>query len=396
MRMYFPQEEYEARWARVYEEIAKRRHDVAVVFGRSAGTYERSGDIVYLTNFCSTHSGAEYDTPLWRARGYAAAILRGGEQPELHTDEADTPRDLVATDRIEWHWDVIEGLAQALTQAGVEGRVAFVGSDFLPVKQYRRLEELTPGIEWVPEDDLVETVRRVKSERELTCYREGGEIVTAGLDALFESLFVGCSEAQAAGAAAKEVISRGGSYHMIPLSHGERIRYFCRNPLTGYSLDTPKEGDLMRGWLYGPIWQGYWLDPGRTTVRGLRPDEGQRNLVEGCAAIVDAVIAAIRPGVLVRDVIALGDRMTEAAGGGKDQAAQMWPIYGHGVGQFWEQPWLGADVLESVERFEEGMVMGVEAFLAHDGVGSAGFEQNLIVGAGGAELLTKTPMIFWD
>jgi Xaa-Pro aminopeptidase len=251
-------------------------------------------------------------------------------------------------------------------------------------------------VEWVPEDDLVETVRRVKSDRELACYREGGEIATAGLDALFKGLLAGLTEAQAAGAAANEVISRGGSYHMIPISHGERIRFFCRNPLTGYSLDAPRNGDLVRGWVYGPIWQGYWLDPGRTTVRGLKPDDSQRRLVEGCAAIVDAVIEAIRPGVLVRDVIAIGDRLTEEAGGQKDQAAEMWPIYGHGIGQFWEQPWLGADALEGVEHFEEGMVMGVEAFLAHDGVGSAGFEQNLIITKDGPELLTKTPMIFWD
>jgi Xaa-Pro dipeptidase len=396
VKMYFPQDEYEDRWSRVYEEIARRGHQVAVVFGRSAGTYERSGDILYLTNFYSTHSGAEADTRLWRARGYAAAIMRSAEPPALHTDEADTPRDLLAVENVEWHWDVIEGLAKALRAGGVEGRVAFVGSDFLPVKHYRRLEQLTPAIEWVPEDDLVETVRRIKSERELTCYREGGEIVTAGLDALFEGLLAGRTEAEAAGAAAKEVISRGGAYHMIPVSHGDRIRFFCRNPLTGYSLDAPADGDLVRGWVYGPIWQGYWLDPGRTTVRGLRPDEGQRRLVEQCAGIVEAIIQALSPGVPVRDVIALGDRMTEQAGGGKDQAGEMWPLYGHGVGQFWEQPWLGADILEGVDDFQAGMVMGVEAFLAHDGVGSAGFEQNVIITPVGAELLTKTPMVFWD
>jgi Xaa-Pro aminopeptidase len=397
MKMYFPQDEYEERWRRLYAEIERRGYQTAVVFGRSAGTYERSGDIVYLTNFFSTHSGAEYDTPLWKGRGYAAAIFAGGEPPELHTDEAETPRDLVATDRIEWHWDLFEGVAKALVARGVEGRVAMVGSETVPIKYYRQLEKVAPGIEFVPEDELVETVRRIKSDRELTCYREGAEIVTAGLDALFENLFAGRTEAEAAGEAAKQVISRGGSYHMIPVSHGDRIEFFCRNPLTGYSLDAPVDGDLMRGWVYGPIWQGYWLDPGRTTVRGLKPTDGQRELVERCAGIVDAVIDAIAPGVAVRDVIAVGDRKTEEAGGSKDQAGEMWPIYGHGVGQFWEQPWLGPDCLDDrVPTFQKDMVLGVEAFLAYDGVGSAGFEQNLIVTDTGTELLTTTPMIFWD
>ena len=395
VQMYFPQDEYEDRWRRVYAELERRGHTAAVVLGRSAGTYERSGDIVYLTNFYSTHSGAEGDTPLWQARGYAGAILAGGEEPELHTDEADTPRDLVATGRIDWHWDVMEGIASGLRARGIEGRVALVGSDFLPVKHFRRLEQLAPQVEWVPEDDLVETARRIKSARELDCYREGAEIVTAGLDALFKGLLAKKTEAEAAADAAHEVIRRGGAYHMIPTSHGDRIQYFCRNPLTGYSRDAPRDGDLVRGWVYGPIWQGYWLDPGRTTVVGT-PSAEQKRLVEQCAGIVDALIAEVRPGMPVRDLIAIGDRMTEEAGGQKDQAGEMWPLYGHGVGQFWEQPWLGADILEGVETFEENMVLGIEAFLAHEGVGSAGFEQNLILTAGGAELLTTTPMLFWD
>jgi Xaa-Pro aminopeptidase len=397
MKMYFPQDEYEGRWQRLYAEIARRGYETAVVFGRSAGTYERSGDIVYLTNFFSTHSGAEYDTPLWKGRGYAGAIFAGGEAPELHTDEADTPRDLVATGNIQWHWDLFEGVAKALVARGVEGRVAMIGSETVPIKYYRQLEKVAPGIEFVPEDDLVESVRRIKSDRELTAYREGGVIVSAGLDALFENLFAGRTEAEAAAEAAKQVISRGGSYHMIPVSHGDRIEFFCRNPLTGYSLDAPQDGDLMRGWVYGPIWQGYWLDPGRTTVRGLKPTDRQRELVERCAGIVDAVIDAIKPGVAIRDVIAVGDQKTEEAGGTKDQAGEMWPIYGHGVGQFWEQPWLGPDCLDdSVHTFEKNMVLGVEAFLAYDGVGSAGFEQNVIVTDSGTELLTTTPMVFWD
>jgi Xaa-Pro aminopeptidase len=395
--MYFPREEYEDRWTRTYAEIARRGYDAAVVVGRTAGTYERSGDIVYLTNFYSTHWGAEYDTPLGLGRGYAGAILAGGEPPQLQTDEAETPHDIIATDNIDWSWNAFEGIAKAVVARGIEGRVALVGSQTIPIKYYRELEKHAPGVEWVPEDDLIEAVRRIKSERELTAYREGGVIVTAGLDKLFERLFAGDSEAEAAGAAAKEVVSRGGAYHMIPLSHGDRIMHFCRNPLTGYSLDTPVDGDLMRGWVYGPIWQGYWLDPGRTTVRGLKPTPEQRQLVEACAGIVDACIAAIGAGVVIRDVIALGDRMTEEAGGLKDQAGEMWPIYGHDVGQFWEQPWLGPDCIDdSIKTFEKDMVLGVEAFLAADGVGSAGFEQNVIVTDGGTELLTTTPMIFWD
>jgi Xaa-Pro aminopeptidase len=41
-----------------------------------------------------------------------------------------------------------------------------------------------------------------------------------------------------------------------------------------------------------------------------------------------------------------------------------------------------------------GMVMAAEIFLTHPGVGTAGFEQNLIVTESGPELLDRTPMLF--
>jgi hypothetical protein len=42
------------------------------------------------------------------------------------------------------------------------------------------------------------------------------------------------------------------------------------------------------------------------------------------------------------------------------------------------------------------MTFGIDVFFGIDGVGSAGFEQNIIVTEIGAELLTTTPMLMWD
>ena len=38
---YFPIEEYESRWGRVHAEMKRRGFDAAVVWGRSAGGFER-------------------------------------------------------------------------------------------------------------------------------------------------------------------------------------------------------------------------------------------------------------------------------------------------------------------------------------------------------------------
>lgn len=392
--MYFPQDEYDQRWRAVYGAMTARGHETAVVWSRSGGTYERCGDVLYLTNFYSTVSGQGLD----RTGAFSAVLLSGGEVPELHVGVPDTPLHLLATDRVEWDFDPIRSVANALRRRKIEGRVALVGSDFLPVKYARRLEDYVPHISWIADDDLVQSVRRIKSPRELDCYRRAGENVTAGLNALIEGLVRGKTEAEAAAAAASEVIRRGGNFHMIPCNHGDRMRYWCREPLTGYSQDAPKPGDLVRGWVYGPMYQGYWLDPGRTAVAGRRPTKEQRGLIERAIRIVEGVMAAIRPGASVLEVTRLGERLTEEAGVEKDQAAKMFPLYGHGVGLFFEWPYLSTSSMFppiKVEKFEENMVLGVEAFVAESGVGSAGFEQNLIVHADENELLTTTPMIWW-
>lgn len=393
---YFPQEEYEARWARVHQEMGRRGLDAAVVWGRTAGSFCRAANIHYLVNYHSTLSGQGADTRLYQARGHCAVILKPGEAPELHAEQPFPRLDLIPTDRVAWHWDPIKGVAEALKQRNITGRVGLVGSDMLPMKYWEQLKSYTPGIEWEPHDDLVLRARLVKSPRELDAVRTGGEIVTRALNRLMEGLVLGKSEAEAAGEAAREVVRGGGVVHKIACSHGDMIDFFCRDPMTGYSHDTPKQGDMVRGWVYGPMFQGYYLDPGRTAVCGGKPTAAQKELIEACANIVDRVMAEVRPGRLFREPADTGDRLVAEFGGDKDQAAVQWPLFGHSVGLFFEAPPYISNVLgNDVDRFEPGMVIGVEAFLSRKGVGAAGFEQMFIVGEHANELLSPTPMLWW-
>ncbi len=395
MQRYFPQDEYEARWAKVEAELKRRGLATAVIWGRSGGTYERSGDVLYLTGYYGTGSGQGLDTPITTARSFASVIFAAGEMPELMADDPGPNPALLATDRVGWSRNTIQGTADVLKRRGVKGPVALVGSDFLPMKYWAMLQAATPEIAWRIEDDLVRKVRLIKSPRELAALRHGGETASRALTRLIEGLIAGKSEAEAAGEAAREVVRGGGHVHMIPVSHGDLINYFVRDPLAGYSHDKPKSGDLVRGWVYGPMFQGYWIDPGRTAVAGRRPTNSQKDLVEACANVVDTLIAMIRPGVPLADLAREGDRLIAAAGGEKDQAAEKFPLYGHGIGLFFEKPYISSLMGEPGDVFHEGMAMGVEAFLARSGVGAAGFEQNVIVGPRGAELLTTTPMLWW-
>ena len=395
MTGYFPKDEYELRWRRVHDEMQRRGIETAVVWGKTAATFDRAGDILYLTNFFAGTVGHAFDTTTHRARAFSAVVLKIGETPELHADDPELRPDRVATGRYAVHADPVRGVADALREREIKGRVAFCGSDFFPQKYWKRFEALTPFIDWVMADDLVLTVRRVKTPRELDCFREGAEIVNPALERLMGALITGKSEAEAAAGAIYEIARRGGNYHKISCTHGDTIDVTCRDSLTGYSLDAPNPGDLVRAFIIGPIFQGYYFDPGRTAVAGARPDRAQRELIEGCAEIVDRIGAAIRPGVAFKEVATIGDELVRAFGSDGAGLGARYPFYGHPNGLYFEAPPYISNTFDHLDaRFEVGMVLGVEAFVGRKGVGSAGFEQNVIVGADGLELLTTTPMLF--
>jgi Xaa-Pro dipeptidase len=400
--LYFPVDEYEDRWRRVSNELAIQGFDAALVWSRSAGGYEKFGDVFYLTHYYSNQSG-QADEDAWLGVGFAALILEHEQTPQLIADLPEFPRDQVATDRIVRSDEPnrVRLVAETMRARGLtEGRVALVGDGFLPWRYARILQQELPGVEWVPADELVEAVRRYKSPRELDCFREGGEIVTAALTKQLEAAVRGGTQADIAAAGAHELLRRGGNFHMIPVASGTRrdLDAFTNEPLTGFDVRIPvRPGDLVRTWIYGPAWQGYWLDPGRTVVAGGTPSDAQREWITAANQVVSRLIDEIRPGRNVREIAELGGRLRRETGSVDDATAETFPLLGHGNGLFWERPTIWLDVEQNDTRwsFWEGQTMGVETFLSHPDVGSVGIEQNIIVQERGNELLTPVALEWW-
>jgi Xaa-Pro aminopeptidase len=402
MKMYrgfFSRDEYEARWASVHEEMRKRGLEAALVWGRGGGSYERFQEVFYLTNYYSNQSGAVQD---WHAVGTASAhcavILRQGHEPLLIIDDIEGNWDAsnLPLDNVVGDADVIKAVIDAVRKTGLSGKVGFVGSDFLGVKYYQQLTKACPEIRWEFHDDLVAVVRVIKSERELEAFRAGGETVTAAMNAVFDALQAGKSESEAAGDAAREVYRRRGHINLVLINHGvSTAEVLNTNPIAGYSDATPKQGDMARFWVYGAMCQGYWIDPGRTTVVGLNPSPEQKRLVEAAANSVTEMMEAVRPGVNVDEIVRLGERARADFGGEEDQMSTRWPLYGHGVGLYWDMPMMSPNYKGPHKVIRENMVCTTETFMALEGVGGAGFEQVFIVGKDGNELLSTTPMIWW-
>ena len=397
--MYFPLDEYHERWRRVHAKLAERGYDIAVVWGQSGGNFQRHMEILWLTNFFSNVSGQMPDSPGsrgWQANSYSCAILEPGKEPELIGDEPKPRRELLAVGEYQWAQDPVRGAADALKARGVQGPVAFVGSDCLPVKYADQLRAQTPGIDYIFDDDLIRELRMIKSPRELDCFREGGVIVTKALNRLCEGLFAGKSSAEAAADASHEVVRHGGSWHRIPTNFGETLYTATElTPLYGYNATAPRTGDLTWASVYGPIIQGYWLDPARTLVVGCKPTAEQRALLEDCYSIIQKIFDMAKPGVKIKDIAAECDRMKAALAHDDDYKDKVWPYYGHGNGMLWEPPFISQTLSGDEDVVQEGMVFGAEVFLTRKGVGHADWEENFIVNAEGAEVITTSPL-FWD
>jgi Xaa-Pro aminopeptidase len=241
----------------------------------------------------------------------------------------------------------------------------------------------------------------IKSPRELEAYRTAGTLVSHALTSAVEAMIAGERACEAAARAAAVIMRGGGGFHRISICHGAAM---MKSPLSydfyGYNMNAPETGDLFTVWIYGPIFAGYWLDPGRTAVCGRRPTPAQKALVESCGKAVDDMVKAVAPGITARD---LGVRWAEIArkAGFDEQAGD--DLFGHGLSTGFPSYVLPMGDTEigpyGYKRMKgplkPGMVLAAEAFQRRPGVGAIGFENNFIVTDTGAEVLDKTPMRFW-
>ena len=391
----FSDTEYESRWKKVELEMISRGLETAIIWGRTASTYDRAADVIFLTNYFSTKVGQGFDSGKFSARAYCAVLFRIGCEPILIADDPDVRSEVVSVSDFRVASEPVVTLVDTLENFRISGEVGFVGSDFFPMKYWNELENTTPNITWKVCDDLVRCGRMIKSREEQEVIRIAGQIASPAMTRMIKALISGKTEAEAAGLAAHDIVSAGGIIDKIQVSHGKTIGFTCGDPLSGYRKVSPKNGDLFRAFLIGPMYQGYYLDPGRTAVCGNNPSAQQANLLESCVNIIDTIASSVKPGVSFEDAAKIGDKMVADFGPDADPAAEKFPFFGHPHGLYFEGPPYISTVLEHQNaKFEAGMLIGLEAFLARDGVGNVGFEQNYLVNEDGLELITTTPMLW--
>lgn len=229
--------------------------------------------------------------------------------------------------------------------------------------------------------------RRIKTPDEIALLTQACSMVDAAYDELYQFLRPGVRENECVGLVAKTLYDLGSEYvEGVNAISGER----CSPHPHVYSDRLVRPGDpAFFDILHSHL--GYRTCYYRTFAVG-SASRAQRDAYVRCREYMDTAIAMVRPGVTTGEIVELWPRAQEF--GFPDEEAAFALQYGHGVGlSIWEKPIFSRLVsLDHPEELQEGMVFALETYWpSPDGWGAARIEEEVVVTADGAEVITKFP-----
>lgn len=273
----------------------------------------------------------------------------------------------------------LESLAGILQEAGAS-RVAFEAG-YTSVQAYQELCKKLPGIEWVPADTELTAIRTVKDDGELETLERVAAIASESLLEILGEVKPGAMESEVAWALEVAMRSKG--------AEGKSFDFIVASGERG-ALPHGKASDkrIAAGELvtidYGAFYRGYCSDETVTVSIG-EPDNRQREVYETVRAAQEIAIAAVKPGMFLRDLDAKARDYIAAKGFGQ--------YFGHGLGHG-----IGLDVHEhptvspkSATVAEEGMVFTIEPGIYIPGWGGVRIEDSVVVERDGCRRITKVP-----
>jgi Xaa-Pro aminopeptidase len=397
-----PAAEYAERRERLRALARERGLDGLLVVSRGANGADWGADVVYLTNHYSAFPQIPDRPGQWSGRGHSGLVMPVDEDGTLVVEVPDWRDDLVHVDDVRVALDLWAGLAVALRDRGLAGgRVGLIGRESLLHVAVERIRAELPDLRLSWDDDLIEGLRRIKSDSEIALVRESTRVGCEMVEAFVSAAVPGATEADCVLAALQRGLPQGAFPLDIPVASGPNVDHFLWARMPSWDAGRRLEaGDMIHPDMYGTV-NGYFYDLVRTTVAGRTASPAQREVLEASVAVVEHIIDAVRPGVSCGELFDRGaEWLTEhgfAAPGaetsdGVAMLGQSYPSFGHSLGLAWENPSLVAG--ESAV-LEPNMIIAVEAEVGRPGAGTGAFEHNVLVTATGHEILTKHVRNVW-
>ncbi|MXY09792.1 MAG: aminopeptidase P family protein [Acidimicrobiaceae bacterium] len=247
------------------------------------------------------------------------------------------------------------------------------------------------GAELVDASRVLGPARVIKTADELACIDQSQRHTERAMAEARAACVPGATRAEVAGvflAALREGESEPGSDHRneidpifqpMPLHRDGGPRTSTGHVAFPTGVDNPvfSEGDLV--WVDAGVgWHGYMSDFGCTWVPGRDPNAAERSLFDRWMAVLEASLAAVRPGAT------LGDVGRAARAVEPDETPWLPQFYlAHGTGlESAEMPIIGTDLGQAFDdgyELEAGMVLVFEPVIWADGVGGYRAEEVVAV-----------------
>jgi Xaa-Pro aminopeptidase len=392
-------QEHRERQGRAREAAAARGLHALMSFSRGGGTHDRVADALWLAGLATSQPFVPDLAGHWRGAGHVVVVVPV-DGPVTVVVESEELRPWAVADEVVVSSDVVAAAA-AVVAGAVSGRerarVGMFGADAVPFAWWVALEEavqvVCPHVALEAADDLGMALRRIKSPAEQRLLRAAGRLGARAMAAALDTAVPGTTEAEVAAALIRCVVREGGAVYDVAVSSGAAS--VTLGPAggaagaAGWTTRPLAAGDLLRIDAYGSV-AGYLFDFARTVVVGRAATDEQTDLIDALRACVMAGIDSLRPGVPLTEVVrACEDALATSAHARRHGVPQhvMGGFWGHGLGLGFEPPWIGPDNTEVVEP---GWCLAIERRAAVAGLGGAQYEDDVLIGADGAELLTVT------
>lgn len=280
---------------------------------------------------------------------------------------------------IGWPGDDLAGpVARRLRSLGLHHATIAVELGFLPASVYLALREALPDARFVNAHALVEDLRAVKRADELAMLRRGSELIVESMLAAWRRCHMGISTMEVAQILREEETARGLIFDAVLITTGPE------------HLRAPSKMQWQAPWPLnldsGGRFAGYIGDLARNATLG-EPTSQQRELLAEVDAIQLAVRAAIRPGVLARELYAVAGEALR-----RTPNRERISFAAHGLGLVnHEAPRISSagpvfyPAAHGHRPLQPGMVISVETTLAHDVAGYVKLEDTIFVTADGFE-----------
>ena len=320
---------------------------------------------------------ARFAHPLWIEH---LDLRRPGTDLEVRVDAARPEGALVRPAQFDADL-MLDAVAAAVGAVVSTGRRVGAELAVLPAWVAEGLRHRLPNLEWVEAGAVCDDLRAIKDADEIAHLRLAAELTETGIAGARDALRPGLSAVGVSAAYQRATWDRAESDPRFAalrqveglVSVGDGAMPVAVGP--GQTVKLDMQVDVG----------GYHSDVGRTYA--LSPTAEQQAVHDALRDALDAVVAAVGPGVPMRDVWAVGTERMRAAGFASYSRGHL----GHSVGlshNYEEPPFIAAD---EARPLAPGMVISVELPYYLLGVGSFQLERMVQVGASGAEVLDRLP-----